>query len=447
MSVHVAGRTLRTDPRVALRAIRREVAGMPRPLKLWFTLLGVLCLVGAVGAVIALPPGWEVLGTTPSFEWGVLITGYVFFAITTSGLCLASSLGTVFGIEMFIPLEKRHAILALLSLITAFGIIALDLHYPVRMVLGAVLSPSPLSPMWWMGVFYGVYLVFLLTEVWSMFSGHWQIHRIACTLSSITAILAPTTLGAVFGVLAARSYWHGAFTPPAMVTAALLSGVALLGIVFYPVHRFRLAGWERATTLAIPAIRLLMTIVLAVTVLVVAWQVMFGLYGVVPGLSDATGALLIGPLALGFWIVRVFLGLAVPLALVLLPRTRTPAGLFGASCLAFVGLFADRMIFVSAGQIAPGTAVAGVVSSPWTAYGPTLVEVSIIVGAFAFLALGYTLAERYLPMGEHEGHLVGAFPGSAKPAATLRDEAPDPGTPADPVTPAAPILDPAGSAL
>ncbi len=417
MSVHVAGRTVSADPRVALRAVRLEVAGTPRPLKLWFALLTALCLVGAVGAVIALPPGWEVLGTSPTFEWGILITGYVFFAVTTSGLCLASSLGTVFGIQMFMPLEKRHAILALLSLVTAFGLIALDLHYPLRMVFGAVLSPSPFSPMWWMGVFYGAYLVFLITEVWSMFTGHWQMHRFACVLSSITAVLAPTTLGAVFGILAARPYWHGAFTPPAMVTAAALSGIALLGIVFYLVHRLHLTGWERATTLAIPAIRLLMTIALAVTVLVLTWQMMFGLYGVVPGLSDATEAILVGPLALGFWVFRVLLGLVVPLVLVMLPRTRTPAGLFAASCLAFVGLIADRMIFVSAGQIAPGTAVAGVVSSPWAEYAPTLVEVSIIVGAFAFFALVYTLAERYLPMDEHEGHLVGAFLGSAKPAA------------------------------
>ena len=121
MSVQVAGRTVSADPRVALRVIRLEVAGTPRPLKLWFALLTVLCMIGAVGALIALPPGWEVLGTSPTVEWGILITGYVFFAITTSGLCLASSLGTVFGIEMFIPLEKRHAILALLSLVTAFG--------------------------------------------------------------------------------------------------------------------------------------------------------------------------------------------------------------------------------------------------------------------------------------------------------------------------------------
>ena len=415
MSAQVARRQLSADPRVAWRVLRREVADTPRPLRLWLAFLLGLCLIGAVGAVASLPPGWEVLGTSPTVEWGLLITAYVFFAITTSGLCLASSLGTVFGIEMFLPLEKRHAILALLCLVTAFGIIALDLHYPVRMVLGAVLSPSPFSPMWWMGVFYGIYLVFLLVEVASMFTGHWQVHRVACVLSSITAIFAPTTLGAVFGVMAARPYWHGAFTPPAMVAAALLSGAALLGIVFVLVHRFRLAGFERVGTLAIPAIRLLLTIMLAVSVLFVAWQTAWGLYGDVPGLADATAALLVGPLALPFWGFRVFLGLVLPIALLLLPRTRTPAGLFAASCLTFVGLFADRMVFVNAGQIAPSTAVAGVVSSPYGQYTPSPVEISVVVGALGFLALAYTLAERYLPMGEHTGHLAGAFGGTSAP--------------------------------
>jgi Ni/Fe-hydrogenase subunit HybB-like protein len=441
MSVHLAGRDLSTNPRVIARALRLEIAGTPRPLRIWYSVLLLLCLVGAVGAVLCLPPGWEVLGTSPTVEWGILITTYVFLAITTSGLCLASSLGTVFGIEMFIPLEKRHAILALLCLVTAFGVIALDLHFPVRMVFGAVLSPSPLSPMGWMGVFYGAYLVFLIIEVLAMFTGRWQLHRVACVLSSITAIVAPTTLGAVFGVLSSRPYWHGAFTPPAMVAAAMLSGTALLGIVFSCVHRFRLTGFERAATLAIPAIRLLLTIILAVTVLVVGWDTAWGLYGNVPGLSDATAAILVGPLALPFWVIRVLLGLVAPLVLLVLPRTRTPAGLFAASCLAFVGLFADRAIFVSAGQIAPGTAVAGVVSSPFAEYAPSLVELSVVVGALAALALVYTFAERHLPMGEHQGHLVGAFLGSRKPNAPAGAEVPAPGRSAEP------LLDGAGGVL
>jgi len=229
-------------------------------------------------------------------------------------------------------------------------------------------------------------------------------------------LVAPTTLGAVFAVLGARPYWHGAFTPPAMVSMALLSGTALLGIVFFWVVRLRLAGHERALTLAIPAIRLLLSIALVVAGLVVVWQMLFGLYGIIPGLADATKAVLIGPLALPFWIVRVGLGLAVPLLLLLMRRTRTPAGLFAACCLVFVGIVADRMIFVSAGQIYPGTAVSGHVSTPWAEYVPSAVEIAIVLGAFGFLGLSYTLAERYLPMGEHLGHLAGGFLAGSDPS-------------------------------
>jgi Ni/Fe-hydrogenase subunit HybB-like protein len=437
MTAQVADRRLTLDPRAAVRAVARDVATMSRALKAWLVFLLVLCAIGAVGAVLALPAGWEVLGTSPSFEWGILITAYVFFAITTSGLCLASSLGTVFGIEMFLPLEKRHAVLAMLSLVTAFGIIALDLHYPISMVFGAVFSPSPLSPMWWMGVFYGIYLVFLGIEVWSIFSNHWGIHRYACMLSSITAVVAPTTLGAVFAVLGARPYWHGAFTPPAMMTMAFLSGTALLGIVFCLVHRYRLAGYERALTLAIPAIRLLMTITLVVAGLVVAWQILWGMYGVIPGLADANRAIFAGPLALWFWVVRVGAGLVIPLALLLIPRTRTPEGLFATCCLVFLGIFADRAIFVSAGQIVPGTAVGGVVSDPFAEYVPTLVEAAIVFGAFGFFGLAYTLVERYAPMGEHTGHLAGAFLGSTEHPGGTR-EAPSDLVPArEPVGPTA----------
>jgi Ni/Fe-hydrogenase subunit HybB-like protein len=402
MTAHVADSILTSDPGAAFRFVRRDIGEWPTALKAWVGLLLLLCAVGAVGAVLALPPGWEVLGTSPSFEWGILITAYVFFAITTSGLCLASSLGTVFGIEMFLPLEKRHAVLAWLTLVTAFGIIALDLHYPISMVFGAVLSPSPFSPMWWMGVFYGVYLVSLSVEVWSIFAGRWDVHRYACTFSSIIAVAAPTTLGAVFAVLAARPYWHG-------VTMAVLSGTALLGIVFFFVHDKKLAGWERAGTLAIPAIRLILTIGLVVAGLVVVWQILWGMYGVVPGLSDANRAVFAGPLALQFWVIRVGIGLVAPLLLLLFPRTRTPRGLFVTSVLVFVGIFADRAIFVSAGQIVPGSAVGGVVSSPFAEYVPSLVEIAIVAGAFGFFGLAYTLAERWLPMDEHFGHGVGGF--------------------------------------
>ncbi|HEX9550899.1 MAG TPA: NrfD/PsrC family molybdoenzyme membrane anchor subunit [Candidatus Limnocylindrales bacterium] len=408
-TVILAGRPIPLAPREAAGALGREIASMPRGLRIWFAVLLALIAVAVPAALLALPPGWEVLGTTPTFEWGLLIVGYVFFAITTSGLCLASSLGTVFGIERFRPLEKRHAILALLCLTTAFGIIALDLHYPVRMVFGAVLVPSPSSPMWWMGVFYGIYLCVLIVEVWSMFTNHPRIHQVTCTMAACTAIVAPATLGAVFGVLVARPFWHGPFTAVLMVASAFLSGTALLGVVFSLVNRLGLAGAERAGRLAIPAIRLLLAIGLVVVAILVARQVIAGLTSELAPFREATSLLLAGPLAWQFWGLRVVLGLVLPILLLALPATRTPGGTLIASVLAIGGVFVDRMTFVAAGQIAP-TSVAGNVAAPFAAYSPSPVEIAIILGAVAFVAFAYSLAERYLDLDESDAHAVVTLP-------------------------------------
>src|SRR5450759_2947102 len=341
LTLRLAGHVLPLGPRAARAAVIREAQGMPLALRVWFGGLTAVLAVGAVAALVALPPGWEVFGTTPSFEWGLLIVGYVFFALMTSGLCLASSLGTVFGIERFRPLEKRHAILAVLSLTTAFGIIALDLHYPVRMVFGAVFVPSPSSPMWWMGVFYGAYLVVLLVEVWSMFTDHPRVHSFACATAACIAILAPVTLGAVFGVIAAKPLWHGPFTPILMVSSAFLAGTALLGIVFYVVHRLRLADFERSASIALPSVRLLLGIGLTIVAALVVRQVAAGLSGTTSGLREATIALVSGPLAFQFWGGRVILGLVLPALLIAMPMTRTPVGTLAASILALTGVLLD----------------------------------------------------------------------------------------------------------
>lgn len=404
--VSVAGRPIPLDPRLAWRAIRADVAAMPRALKAWLLFLLLLMGIGAVGAVRALFPGDKGIGTTPTVEWGLLIVGYVFFAITTSGLCLASSLGTVFGIDRFRPLEKRHAVLAVLCLITAFGVIALDLHFPVRMVFGAVFSPAPTSPMWWMGVFYAAYLVSLLIEVWSIFWRHPRIHQWSCLSSSVIAIFAPLTLGAVFAVLEARAFWHGLFTPLHMVAAAYVSGVALLAIVFYFVGWLRLVGWERAVAVAQPAIRGLLGLGLVVLSVLVARQLILGLTSTDVGLRRATEVMLTGPLSPEYVGLRLVGGLGIPLLLITLPQTRTPRGLVIAAVAAMVGVFVDRLTFVEAGQLAPVTTVSGVVSSPYAAYSPSPVEIAIIVGGIALVAFMYTLAERYLDLSESEAHVM-----------------------------------------
>jgi Ni/Fe-hydrogenase subunit HybB-like protein len=407
--LHLLGYAIPLHPKRLVQAGVAEVKRMPVALQAWFGFLLALMAVMALAALVSLPPGWEVFGTTPSFEWGLMIIGYVFFAIITSGLCLSSSLGTVFGIERFRPFEKRHAILAILSLTTAFLIIALDLHYPVRMIFGAMLVPSPASPMWWMGVFYGAYLVVLVVEVWSMFTDHPKIHQYACTMASVIAIFAPATLGAVFGVMNAKAFWHGPWTPVLMVCSAFLAGTALLSIVFYVVHRLKLADWQSAATIALPSARLLMAIAIAIVGALTVRYVVADLSGEERGLREAMIATLTGPLAWQFWL-RVIGGLIVPAVLITLPIARRPETMLAAGILVLGGVLVDRYVFVAAGQVAPVTTLAGTAAFPYATYSPSMVELSIIVGACAFMAFCYTLAERYLDMGEGDVHVFFPFP-------------------------------------
>ncbi len=396
-------------PTALRNAVAREIGSMSTATRVWYALLSAGLVIGAITALLALPPGWEVMGTSPSIEWGMLIVGYVFFAIMTSGLCLASSLGTVFGIERFLPFEKRHAILAILSLTTAFGVIALELHYPVRMVFGAVLVISPDSPMWWMGVFYGAYLVILIVEVWTLFTPHSTIHKYACTAAACIGVCAPTTLGAVFGVLAAKPLWFGVFTPVMMVASAFVGGVSLLGIVFWAVSRFKLAAWPAAPT-ALGSVRLLLAGGLIVATALLARQVIVGLSSDVPDLRPSMLALVAGPLAPAFWGGRVAIGIAVPLAILAIPRLRTPAFTGLAAFLSLAGIFIDRTLFVLAGEWVPRTTMAGAVAYPDVHYTPSLVEIGILIGAASFMAMAYSLAERYLPMGEGDVHVFWPWP-------------------------------------
>ena len=167
------------------------------------------------------------------------------------------------------------------------------------------------------------------------------------------------------------------------------------------------------------------------------------LTGTTPGLREATIALVSGPIALQFWVLRVFGGLLVPAVLIAMPLTRTPAGTLAASLLVLVGVLTDRFTFVTAGQIAPTTTAAGTVSYPYASYSPSLVELAIFAGALAFLALTYTLAERYLDMGETDVHVGINWPWvrrraaahHAEPAAIGPDTAPSPASGGIPALP------------
>jgi molybdopterin-containing oxidoreductase family membrane subunit len=117
---------------------------------------------------------------------------------------------------------------------------------------------------------------------------------------------------------------------------------------------------------------------------------------------SAVDALISGPLGPQSWLVRVGIGFVAPLILLSWPGGRRNAIVFAASSLTLIGVFVDRLQFVSAGQISPAAA-SGLVAVPYAAYTPSLVEMGIVVGACAGIPLVYTLAERFLDLSSPGG--------------------------------------------
>lgn len=370
---------------------------------LWVGILAIGVVIGIVGAGNVLINGHSaVYNVSREIPWGILIATYVFLVVSSTGLCLVSSLGHVFGIEKFDFIGKRAIILAILTLLCGFGAIAMELNHPIRMGLYAIISPNFSSAIWWMGTLYGLYLVLLCGEFFFLMKG---MHKGAFAMGMIgfiAAVSAHSNLGAVFGLLEARPYWHGSFLPIYFIVSALVSGGAIISMIVYFNHKSSGQPMPQKYEDFMGTLGKLQALFLMILVFFVVWKIIPGLYGHPPEKYEATVAVLTGPFAFNFWFFEVLLGLAIPVLILLNKKTRTPYGVMMAGLSSTIGIFFMRYDLVIAGQLVSmreGTAdlVNGLLQ-----YTPSVTEVAIVIGAISACLLLYTFAERLLPLeGDH----------------------------------------------
>ncbi len=371
--------------------------GLLRKRRLLQVLVAV-ALAGAAAWVTAFVRGHHVMGTTSEMPWGILIATYVFFVAMTSGLCLVSSLGHVFGFARFEPLAKRALFLALVTLVIGFSVIASELERPLRLALYAVISPNPRSPIWWMGALYASYL--LLRE------DHRRA-RVVGIVGIVGALAAHANLGAVFGMAHARPFWYGPFVPLYFVALSLLCGAALLVLI--------VTFDDNKNLPLLDALRKLLGLFLGIVALFTVWRYLAAVAGDHVPTHDIAMAALTGPLFVSFWLFEVFLFLVVPLTIVLGKKGREPRWLALAAGLPIASILVVRYNFVVAGQMLSLKPVVGHVgetlhySPPFKGnvagflpYTPSIVEVLIVAGAIAAAILVYVGGTRAFRLASKE---------------------------------------------
>ncbi len=372
-------------------------------LYVWIAILVLGMAAGVAGAINVLINGHaHAYNVTREIPWGILIATYVFLVVSSTGLCLISSLGHVFGIKQFEFIGKRAIILAILTLLCGFGAIGMELNHPIRMGIFAILSPNFSSAIWWMGTLYGIYLMFLCGEFYFLMKG---MHKGAFTMGVLgftAAVSAHSNLGAVFGLLEARAFWHGSFLPIYFIVSALVSGCALIGMIVYFNHKKSGAPMPMKYADFMDSLGRLQILCLMTLVFFVVWKIIPGIYGSPPEKYEATMAMLTGPYAFNFWFFEVLLGLVLPLCILFPKTTRTPTGVMYAGLSSTIGIFFMRYDLVIIGQLVSmreGTAnlVNGLLQ-----YTPSVTEIAITIGAICTCLFLYTLAERLLPLAPDE---------------------------------------------
>lgn len=376
----------------------------------------LVALAGAAAALTALVRGHHVMGTTSEISWGVLIATYVFLLHSVTGLCLVSSLGHVFGFKVFEPIAMRGTLLAFLTLLVGFSVIATEIEAPFKLMKWVVLSPNPTAPIWWMGTLYGVYLALLATELFFLFTKNHARAKVAGLLTVVAAVAAHSNLGAVFGLSHSRAFWAGPLVPVSFVATALVCGAAVLILLVTVGDYFGNQGALRPENeVLVDTLRKLLALFLAILTVFTAWKLISGVQGGHYGKYEVTMAALTGPLFVSFWLFEVLLGLVVPLVLLLGPWRRSWRAVALAGFLPMLSIFVMRFNFVLQGQMFSLKPVVGQLGERYTyqpafkgnpegflSYTPSLVEALIVVGAIAAASLLYIASQRVLRMPTQE---------------------------------------------
>lgn len=388
-----------------MESLMHHEASMPSSFSKSKAVIGgalVLVAIFAYGAVMTLLYDHNVWGTSNEIPWGMLISGYIYFAVGCTGLCLLSTLGhrvwiyrllfgesEIFQTKAFEEMGIRPIILAIVSMITGFFIIALELKYPLNLVIHAVLSPNLQSAFIWMGLLYSIYLVFLIAEVFFYIKKKIKVVRTFAILAILTGVAATSNLGSVMGAMHGRDFWTTPFLPIMFIVSALVTGTSALVVLFYFTN-YNLSKINKNQL--VPYLSKLMGLFISVSIFLTIWNMISGYIGQVPGRYEATMYLLTGPLKYSFWVFEVGIGLVMPLTLILF-FSDSHRSMMIAGVMALVGLMFARHNLMTAGQV---VALQPDSTAPVTllSYVPTVVELSMMVGAFGLIILGYIGGEK-----------------------------------------------------
>ena len=371
----------------------------PRNMLLAVTTLAFLAMF-VIGVAIYLVHGHHAYNVTREHPWGLLIAVYIFFVVSSTGLCIVGSLGDVFGFKDYMAISKRAIFGSIVTILSGFAVIAFEIGHPVTMLIYNVLSPGLTSAIWWMGTLYGLYLTFMIIEFVFLLKNDMKMAKYFGLTGLLVGLAAHSNLGSVFGFLNARPISNGVFYPTYFILTAFITGIYLAFIMYG--FRYQLKFDDVAKKL-LTGLAKIQGLLISILIFFVTWKLLTDIYGGMPNRSEVAVHIL------GSWTfwAEVILAMLIPLILILKSGGTNLIGMFWASMSGMVGIMFMRYNLVHDTQLKPLQMLKKTeyqLPPEWVHYIPSSTEVMISLGGVGLCLLLYYVGTKLFNLDADEHH-------------------------------------------
>lgn len=371
----------------------------PLNLLMAFMTVGLVAAFFA-GAINYIIHGHHAYNVTRQHPWGLLISMYVFFVVSSTGLCIISSIGHVFGIKEFQQIGKRAIAGAIITISSGFAVIGMEIGHPVTMLIYNVLTPGFTSAIWWMGTLYGLYLTFICLEFFFLaIKENHTLSKIFGICGLLVGLAAHSNLGAVFGFLVSRPSANGVFYPVYFILSAMITGCYLIFLMYG--FRYKMNFPAKVEVMLVKLAKIL-GMLLAVLIFFEIWKILTALYGDMP----ERGATILHAIAHpNFWFGELTLGMLIPFTVILLSNAKAIKATVYASIAGMVGIFFMRYGLVHDTLLYPMTMLKRSeyqLAPTFLEYFPSATEFAIGLGGIGLSLLLYYVAEKVFNLDESE---------------------------------------------
>jgi Ni/Fe-hydrogenase subunit HybB-like protein len=389
-----------------------------QPVHFWIAFLLLVLAVGAVAYGIVMVNGLSVTNLSDLVPWGLWITIDLSAIALSAGAFTLCAVVYLLGLKQYEPVARTATFVGLIGYSMALLTLLLDIGRPDRF-WHAIVYWNTHSLLWEVSMCLTLYLCVLMLETapligrteWMQTRFPWisnkmmSIHHFAPFLALLglgLSMLHQSSLGATYGVLIARPIWYKPGLSVLFMFSALVGGPALT--VFITKVSGRLSSRAKVDDSLLEKITLFIGWALVGYVYFRFWDVFSMTYTYEPGRSEALSMLTSGPLAFNFLVGEMLLGAIIPAILLLVPRFRRSwTAQVVALALVVGGVVAFRWDVNMSGLLVFLTYLPQEITTIYTTYFPSTIEILSGLGVVAYGALAITLGVRYLNLIDHRG--------------------------------------------